>query len=187
MERERAKRYKKAERDGPFRSARQAHTVEHGQALLEFAFVLPLLCLLMVGIVEIGRAARMSIVVTNSATAGTEFGAQGSSNANNTSGIQNAALCDANGGNWGSCNGGILTVDNIAVTHACRCDDGSGLSCERPLPADGTCNTISCGSEPVVECIQVTTHATFPPLLNWPGLPTSFQSNGNSIMRVQRQ
>ncbi len=167
---------------------RRRNPAERGQALLEFAFMAPLLCLVLVGIIEVGRAARMSIVLTTAASAGAEFGAQSSSNASNTTGIQDAALCDANGANsLGICNSGILTSSNINVTYACRCDDGTGLSCELPLPANGTCNPQpSCETGVVVQCVQVTTHASFAPLVNWPGLPTSFQSNGNSVMRVRQ-
>jgi len=185
MEREKTNTHKKAVRGLPCGTARRPNTAERGQALVEFALALPILCLLAVGILEIGGAARMSVVVTNAATAGAQFGAQSPRNASNTTGIQNAALCEANGGNWGSCNSGILTASNITVTNACRCDDGSGLSCEPPLTS-GTCATISCGSEPVVQCVQVTTQATFPPLAQWPGLPVTFHSNGNSVMRVRQ-
>lgn len=167
-------------------TARHRNAAERGQALIEFALLLPMLCLLMAGIVNIGTAARMSIVLTNAATAGAQFGAQSPSNAQNTTGIQNAALCDANGGNWGSCNSGILTVSNINVTHACRCDDGTGLSCGPTMPT-GNCATISCGTNAVVECVQVTTTATIGPLFGWPALPGSYQSNGNSVMRVRGQ
>lgn len=186
MRQETRERQKKTVHGSVLASARHRKIGERGQALLEFALVAPLLCLVSVGIVEIGRAARMSIVLTNAATAGVQFGAQSSSNADNTTGIQNAALCDANGGNWGACSSGILSVANIAVIHGCRCDDGTGLSCGPTMPANGTCAAISCGSESIVECIQVTTHADFAPLFQWPGLPSSYQSNGNSVMRVRQ-
>jgi hypothetical protein len=188
MQWQEAKKPKRVVSGASSEMVRQSHKADRGQALLEVGLALPLLCLLSVGIVEVGRAARMSMVLTNAATAGAQYGALSSVNAgsNPPTGIQSAALCDANGGNWGACSSGILTSSNITIHHGCRCDDGTGLSCELPMPADGTCSTISCGTEPTVECIQVLTTATYPALFPWPGLPGSYQSNGNSVMRVQQ-
>ncbi len=43
---------------------------------MEFAFLLPVLLLLAVGVVELGRAAAFTIAVNNAATAGVEYGSQ---------------------------------------------------------------------------------------------------------------
>jgi len=50
---------------------------ERGQGLVEMAFILPFLLVLVVGIVELGAALNRQIVVVNAAREGARFGAQG--------------------------------------------------------------------------------------------------------------
>jgi TadE-like protein len=186
-----ATRQKKAVGRLPMQAARQAKTAESGQTLIEFAFLLPFLMLLLLGIAEIGRAAFITIKVTNAATAGVEFGSQNSANASNFNAMQLHALCDANGDlgfSMGSCSDGILTLSNTVATNGCVCDDsGSGKSCNASTDPWLPCPTISCGSgQQIVVCVQVTTHADFAPLFHFPGLPTTYQANGKAIMRVRQ-
>src|SRR5215467_2035882 len=65
-----------------------------GQAMLELAFILPILVLLVIGVIEIGRYAYISILVGNAARAGAAFGSQNLSTNGNTAGINNAANND---------------------------------------------------------------------------------------------
>jgi TadE-like protein len=184
-----ATRQKKAVGRLPMQAARQAKTAESGQTLIEFALMLPFMMLLLLGIAEIGRAAFITIKVTNAATAGASYGSQNSANAQNpNNSVQLHALCDANGDlglSMGSCGDGILTLSNTVATNGCLCDSGNGASCN-PMPAAGSCPTTFCGSGQVVECVQVTTHADFDPLFHFPGLPTTYQANGKAIMRVRQ-
>jgi hypothetical protein len=190
-----ATRQKKAAGLLPWQAARQPKTAESGQTLIEFALMLPFMMLLLLGIAEIGRAAFITIKVTNAATAGASYGSQNSANASQTGAtcppstvcltMPIAALCDANGDQGlYNCATGILTAPNTVATNGCQCDSGNGASC-KPMPA-GNCSTISCGSGQVVECVQVTTHADFDPLFHFPGLPTTYQANGKAIMRVRQ-
>jgi hypothetical protein len=48
-----------------------------------------------------------------------------------------------------------------------------------------TCSTIAC-SGLIVECVQVTTQGTWNSMFNYPGLPASYQANGQAVMRVRR-
>jgi len=79
---------------------RSLQRAEHGQALIEMALVAPLLIVLLLGIIEIGRYAELAIVVSNSARTGAVYGAQNLATAANVSAselaIQNAAQNDAN-------------------------------------------------------------------------------------------
>ena len=45
---------------------------------------------------------------------------------------------------------------------------------------------ITLPSGKVVECVQVTTTASFNPIFSYPGLPTSYTANGRAVMRVRR-
>lgn len=165
-----------------------------GQSLVECALLLPFMMVLMLGILEIGRAIFITIKVTNGATAGAGYGTQNPATAGDPIGIENAALCDADGAVFPTqgpllpvCNtSGILTRSNITPTVGCTCDGGGGNSCN-PMPAE-SCASFSCssGSGIVVECVQVQTQATYSPLFPYPGLPSQFVANGNAIMRVRK-
>jgi Flp pilus assembly protein TadG len=164
-------------------AAPQRRNRERGQALLEFALALPVLCLLSIGVVELGRAAAFTIAVNNAATAGVEYGAQSPATATDINGMQLAAAADASGG--------ALPMGQWSATasNGCLCDTGAGTSCTYPVPSNGACSTIAstCGAlggQPV-ECVQVVTQDTFMPLFSYPGLPSSFTANGHAVMRVR--
>ena len=162
-----------------------------GQSLVECALLLPFMMVLMLGILEVGRAIFITIKVTNGATAGAGYGAQNPATAQDFIGIENAALCDADGVVFGGLRPickttGVLTQSNITPVVGCTCDQGGENSCN-PMPPEG-CADFSCssGSGIVVECVQVKTTATFYPLFPYPGLPSQFVANGNAIMRVRK-
>ncbi len=160
----------------PTAAVRRRRSHEDGQSLMEFAFLLPILCLLAVGVVELGRAAAFTIAVNNGATAGAEWGSQNQTRAVNIAGMETAATQDA-----------IFHFETFTATatYGCRCDDGTGMSCD-PMPPEGSCPDISCDSGPIVQCVQVKTKGTWNSILNYPGIPSSYQANGLATMRVQR-
>jgi Flp pilus assembly protein TadG len=157
----------------PCGAARQSQTTEGGQSLVEFALMLPLMCLLLLGVVEIGRAAFYSIRVANAATAGVEYGSQNASTASDTTGMTTAASNDAN-----------LSTMTANATHGCACDTGAGTSCTYPVLPPSSCANACAGQ--LVECVEVTTQVTFNPLFNYPKLPSSFTAHGNAVMRVRQ-
>jgi Flp pilus assembly protein TadG len=163
--------------------------------MLEFALMLPFLLLLAVGVVDIGRAIYYTIAVNNGATAGAEYASQGlnfaSLDPTNLVKIKQTAVCDAANGDtrqhlWNACSNGLLTQDNVTVTLGCRCaNDTSGLSCD-PMPNTACDSSFTCDpGVNTVECVRVQTTATFSPLFNWPGLPSSYTANGSAITRVR--
>src|SRR6185437_14907439 len=68
---------------------------DRGSAFVELALVLPLLTLVLIGAVELGRIAYFAIEVSNAARAGVAYGAQGPTTATDTPNITNAAQLDA--------------------------------------------------------------------------------------------
>src|SRR5271156_3107751 len=70
---------------------------ESGQTILEVALLTPVLLLLAVGIIEIGRYSYYSILVSNAARAGAQYGAQSLATALDTAGLTTAAKNDAQG------------------------------------------------------------------------------------------
>ncbi|MGA7463034.1 MAG: TadE/TadG family type IV pilus assembly protein [Candidatus Korobacteraceae bacterium] len=154
---------------------------EAGQSLLEMALLLPILCLLVVGITDLGRAAAVTMMVNNAATAGVEYGSQNGTTASDSNGMQSAATNDTHNNNLP----GTLTFPS-SPTHGCMCDNGAGVSCVYPVPAPSTCSDIlaACSGQ-VVECVQVVTQMNYGPILYFPGVPTSYQANGRAVMRVR--
>lgn len=94
---------------------RGLNSAERGQSVLEMALIVPLLILLLLGIIEVGRYAELAIVVANAARTGAVYGAQNLATAANTGGIQDAVQNDANLGTaqpYGTCSTGVLCVNS---------------------------------------------------------------------------
>ncbi|MGC1782882.1 MAG: TadE/TadG family type IV pilus assembly protein [Acidobacteriaceae bacterium] len=137
---------------------------ESGQALVELAFTLPLLALLLLGAGEFARLAYAAIETSNAARAGVQYGAQNHVTASDFAGMQIAATDD----------GTDVPQIVATATHFCGCANGTVSTC-----ASGDCT----GSR-IIEYVQVNTTATVDPLIHVPGLPTTFTLNGQAIMRV---
>ena len=140
---------------------------ESGQSLIELALLTPLLLILVIGIAEMGRYSYFAILVGNAARAGAAWGAQDlPSSADNTD-ITTAAKSDCQ-----NCN--TLSTAGLAVTSSpvCTCDNGGSLN-PNP-PNSGYCNSAtnstagSCTVGHWVVMVQVTTTATFKPMLTYP-------------------
>jgi Flp pilus assembly protein TadG len=172
-----------AERMSRFESSNRRRRNDRGQTLLEFALMLPVLMLLGAGVVDIGRAIFYTIAVNNAATAGAQFGAQSELNMSpdGLTKMQTVATQDAR-----------FTSMSATANYGCACDNGNGSaaeSCTYPVPPASACSTIlsTCATGTIVRCVQVTTTATFPPILtHFPGLPASYTANGQAVMRVRQ-
>src|SRR5580692_10049080 len=77
-----------------FPRSRSSWRSDSGQSLIEVALLLPLLLLLLVGTIEIGRFAYYAILVANSARAGAQYGSQSLVTSADTAGITTAAKND---------------------------------------------------------------------------------------------
>lgn len=162
-----------------------------GQSLVEFALLLPIVMLLMLGVLEVGRAIAITIKVTNGATAGAVYASQNPTTAEATTAIQNAVVCDTNtatfagADHYPSCNYSNSQV-TVVSSYGCVCDQGGATSCTNPISGVGSCSNVSCPGGQIAECVQVKTQETFAPLFSYPGLPRSYQANGSAIMRVRK-
>lgn len=154
---------------------------QSGQALIELAFVLPMLLLLLLGVIEIGRYAYIAILVGNAARAGAAFGAQ--SRTLNTTGIQNAAQYDFAGstnGTPGPTNGQAYSTLTVVSSQSCGCDSG------------GTVTSFACSTDPDscpagsrwVVFISVTASGNFSGLFNYPGIPSPLAISRTAIIPV---
>jgi Flp pilus assembly protein TadG len=135
-----------------------------GQSLVELALVLPLLLLLLVGTIEIGRFAYYSILVSNAARAGAQYGAQSLVTAADTTGITNAAQNDG------------LPSLSVTPSQLCGCTGAT-------LGACGTIPPVCVPNHPLVY-VQVTASGTFSSLFSYPGLPATFAITSTEKMRV---
>jgi Flp pilus assembly protein TadG len=138
---------------------------EGGQSLVELALILPLLLLLLVGIIEIGRFSYYSILVANAARAGAQYGAQSLITAADVAGIRAAAHNDG--------------LPSLAVTprQLCGCTGATLGACSTIAP------TCVLPDHPLVY-VQVTATHRFPSLFNYPGLPASLRLTSTEKMRV---
>jgi Flp pilus assembly protein TadG len=142
---------------------------QRGQALIELALALPVLLLLTVGIIEFGRVAYYSIEVSDAARVGAQYGAQSMADAANiiniTQAIQNDTQ-DVPGG-----------INPPTASLSCVCPGSGSVA--------GACPAAGC-TYPIVY-VTVTTTYPLNTLFQYPGIPTTFNLTGVSIMPVQRQ
>lgn len=138
-----------------------------GQALVETAIILPVLLLMMLAAVEMGRAAYTDIVVVGAAHAGALYGAQNNANAANDAGMEQAAKND------GAEVNGLTAV----ATHVCACSSGASAP---------DCSLSDCVGSRLLEYVQVKTSAVFTPMCSYPGLPAAMTLHGQAVVAVSR-
>lgn len=136
---------------------------EAGSALAEMAVIAPVLVLLLIGLIELGRYAQFSIIVSNAARAGVQYGSQNLGTAMNFGGMQAAATNDAQNAQV-----------RATATQFCQCADGTASSC---LATD-------CASSHQVVFVRVDVTANFQSILHFPGVPGSQTITSSAIMRV---
>lgn len=161
-----------------------------GSAFVELALVLPLLCLILIGSVELGRLAYAAIEVSNAARAAVAFSSQNHSTAGQdavtTAAVQQVAAADA----------ADLTMLGATLKTTpetvCVCVNGStsntisdctqlgNLCC----PPGETANCVGGYTGTGVVYVQAYTTATLNTIFRYPGLPTSFSLHGFAQMRV---
>lgn len=148
----------------------RATRAQAGSALIEFVAALPLLMLLLLGVVEIGRYAYFAIQVGNAARAGVQYGAQNGVTAMDTSGMTSAAKADGNNS---------ISTLSVSPTNYCQCWDGTTGTA---VACSGTCPN---GSH-LVEYVQVTVSGSVDPLFHYPMLPSTLTVSNTATMRVHQ-
>jgi Flp pilus assembly protein TadG len=137
---------------------------QRGQSLVELALVLPLLLLLLVGVIEIGRFAYYSILVSNAARAGAQYGAQSLTTSADSAGIGIAAKNNA------------LPTLTVTPTQSCGCSANSL----------GGCPTGSVCANPLVYVEVKAEMRNFSSLFSYPGLPATITLTNTVKMRVSQ-
>lgn len=139
---------------------------ESGQSLVEMALLTPVLLLMLVGIIEVGRFAFYSIEVANAARAAVQYGAQSLADSKDSPGLEQAAIYDAPD----------LPGMRVNSTYLCACS-------ESPSVFVSMCPATGCAGHAVV-FVKVDITTNIAPLFRYPGFPTTFTAHGNAIMRV---
>jgi Flp pilus assembly protein TadG len=169
-------------REGRESNARTPRSLgsQSGQSLLEVALLTPLLLILLIGVIEFGRYAYISILVGNAARAGAAYGAQSLPQSVNTIGIQTAADNDFQN------NGQNVSNLTVSSSTSCGCDSGGTITsagCSTSTnPTAGTCTA---GHWVVI--VSVTASGTFTSMFAYPGIPSSMSMSRTATMRVAQQ
>ena len=158
---------------------------DSGQSLLEVALLTPLLLLLVIGLIEVGRYAYIAILVGNAAHAGAAYGSQGLAQSADTAGIQQAAIDDfQNNGQSAS----ALTVNSWT---SCACDNNGTLSMQTNLCSTSsnpsitnTISTCQTGGGHWVIMVSCEGSGTFNSLFSFPGIPASITVDRTATIRV---
>lgn len=135
-----------------------------GQSAVELAMAIPILLLLLLGAVEMGRMYYASLTADDAARAGVEYGAQSLATASDINGMETTAVNDSK------------DVSGMTATASqwCECGDGTKKTC-----GDAMCSS---GTESVY--VEVDTQMQFHTLLNYPGITSSVSIAGRAIRRV---
>jgi Flp pilus assembly protein TadG len=170
-------RFEAGGRRGPSRfcgSGRQS-----GQALLEFAIVLPLLLVLALGVIEMGRFAYIGILVQNAANAGAAYGSARAINAatGNAGNVQLAATNDFQ-------SNGQTTTLNVSSVSTCGCDSSGTITPDDTASCNPTGPPPTCAAGHWVKTIHVTADGSFTSLFNYPGIPSPLAISRTASMRV---
>src|SRR5260221_1966424 len=146
------------------------------------AFVLPLLLILALGVIEVGRYAYIAILVGNAARAGAAYGAQSKQQSNDSTGMQNAAQYDFAGssastpnlGRPGATNGLAYSTLTVTSTNSCGCDSAGAITTYGCNVAAGNSNSrgFPAGSRWIV-FVSVTANGTVNSLFSYPSIPSS--------------
>jgi Flp pilus assembly protein TadG len=146
---------------------------ESGDSLVEMALLLPILTMLLLGTVDLGRLSYMSIEVSNAARAGVQYGQQNPTTWADVTGMQTAATNDATD-LVGATQGNLTAV----ATYWCQCSDGTSVT---PNCFPGT---PSCATTHRVDYVKVVTTATYKPWFPCPGIPSSTNLTSQAVMRA---
>lgn len=142
---------------------------EAGQALAEASLTMPFFLLLLLGSVDLARAAYTEIEVTNAAKAAVQYGAQNSATAASTTAIENAAAADASG----------ISGLNTTVSMTGVCSDRSACT-----GTGGTCLSTDCSGSHIETILTVNASTTFHPMFPLPVIDGGLTLHGQAVQKV---
>ena len=138
-----------------------------GSSLVETALLLPTLFLLLMGVVDFGRAYYLSIEISNAAHSAALYGSQ---NPTDVAGMKSVAVADAP-------DVPHFTTASVTVSYGCECSDGSS-------PIASCATNPSCGVKNAINYVSVTTSISYSAILPYPGIPSPLTLSGSARMRA---
>ena len=141
---------------------------EQAVAAVEFALIVPVLALLMIGLMDFGLYINAEMKLENMARAAAEYVANGGDSDN----IQNDVIA------YGYPPDSVNSFDDITIITAttCECDDGEAVDCS------GTCDT---DSGYMRQFFAVELDLQYTTVFPYPGLPDSIQLIGHARLQTQ--
>lgn len=147
---------------------------QSGSSLIEFAITAPVLALLLVGLIDVGRYTYYGILATHAAHSGVQYGAQN---------LQTAADVNTNGSSSRAANAALADAQRLSgftVHAAVVCTNNNQQS---PCPASNTNSSPPAG---LIYFVRVQVTGTFTPLIAYPGI-SQVPISSTAIMRVVTQ
>jgi Flp pilus assembly protein TadG len=157
---------------------------ETGQSLLEMALLTPMLLALVLGTIEMGRFAYISILVGNAAHAGAAYAAQSLVQSTclppGPCGIQLAADNDFHD------SGQDVTKLTVTSSTSCGCDNGGTIT-SAVCSTDTNPNAGKCAAGHWVVMVSVTASGKFDSMFGFPVIPSPLNLSSTATMRVVQQ
>ena len=151
-----------------------------GDALLELAVLFGVLGVpLLLGTVQMGFLVYDSVEISNGANAGALYGMQDSAHASSSSGITSAARAEA--ADFGT----KLTVTPTTYYACTNAVGGTQYPTSSYSKTQAQTHCTGTGNV-ALEFIQVIASASVTPLIQCPGLPTSYTLTDTSVMEVEQ-
>ena len=138
-----------------------------GNVAIEFGFLVPILVLLTLAAVELGRLGSEYTRVKHAAHAGTQYGTKDQSNAANVPGIIQAARSDAED---------TAKELTIAARRYCRCPTAS---------SEVACSTTCSDGKFSPMFVEVSVSRDLTPIIPYAGLPLSYPISVQNTGRVR--
>ncbi len=151
----------------------RARAGEAGQALVELALTMPLLIVILVGALEFGEVAFISIQLSNAAKAAAQYGAQSTTTATDQAGMQAVAQSEVTAVS-------PVTVALGAPTCSCSSPDTATPSFSCTLAPPTSCAAPS----HIVQTLSITVSGPFTPGFFVPGFShASFTLYGSAVQK----
>jgi Flp pilus assembly protein TadG len=160
--------------------SRRRHRADRGGVLAEFAIVVPVALLLLLGAVDFGRVWALASASANAAHAGAQYGSQNPQLAGDIEGMRTVTINDlASSSVLAASNPGEdgITLSDFVVTpeRYCECSGGAEIACD-----------VKCGggSNPMV-FVRVRVDTMFQTLFDYPGIPNEVRISREAVLRAR--
>ena len=139
-----------------------------GSATVELALIVPVLVLIMLGLLDMGRVFYGAITVASAARAGVAYGSMSAVHSDNIAAMNASAQADA------------LDVTGLTFNSEKWCE------CPAQTPSTVSCTLTTCTDGTTVRIyVETTVTGTFSTTLPYPGIPNTISISRTAKMRSQ--